>query len=85
MAMKQLIIIYANVIATPSSPLLGQNAEHGGATRLKTGATRLKMESQICTFVIPRRAASDITPARGCAYRMNDHNHVAEAKGNGMG
>ena len=77
MAMKQRIIIYANVIATPSSPLLGQNAEHGGATRLKT-------ESRIWRCVIPRRLASDITAARGCTYRINDHNRFAAAKGYGM-
>ena len=76
--MKQRMIIDVNVIAAPSSPLLGQNAERGGAARLK-------MESRIWRFVIPRRAASDITAARGCTYRMNDHNRFAEAKGNGMG
>jgi hypothetical protein len=43
------------------------------------------MESRIWRFVIPRRAAIDITAARGCTYRMNDHNRFAEAKGNGMG
>jgi hypothetical protein len=78
MAMKQRMIIDVNVIAAPSSPLLGQNAERGGAARLK-------MESRIWRFVIPRRAASDIIAARGWSYRMNDHNRFAEAKGNGMG
>lgn len=33
--MKRCMIIVANVIAAPSSPLFRQNAERGGATRLK--------------------------------------------------
>jgi hypothetical protein len=78
MAMKQRMIIDANVIAAPSSPLLEQNAERGGATRLKT-------DSRIWRLVIPIRAASDISASRGCTCRMNDHNRFAEPEGNGMG